>query len=94
VSAGVYSTWEEFSEQFKPVGNHIDTNASFGGHKFEPYGDERRFVHAQPPEHVWTIAEDCTGNLTWIRPGFYWINSVGHIVTEYPWREGQSKFLG
>jgi hypothetical protein len=88
-----YPTWDEFAAQFKPVRNHIDTNASYGGMMFETYGDERQFVHAQQPEKVWTVSEDYTGDLTWIIPGFYWINSVGHIVTEYPWKKGQTKFL-
>lgn len=89
-----YPTWEEFEAQFKPVTNHLDTNASCDGHMFQTYCEERCFVHAQPLEHVWTIAEDCTEDLRWIHPGFYWINSIGHIVTECPWKKGQSKFLG
>jgi hypothetical protein len=90
----IYPTWDEFEAQFRPVANHLDTNASYGGMMFETYGDERQFVHAQPPEYVWTIAEDYTGDLTWIRPGFFWINCLGHIVTKEPWKKGQAKFLG
>ena len=89
-----YPTWDEFEAQFRPVRNHIDANASFGGQMFETYGDERGFVHAQPPEHVWTIIEDDTGDLTWISPGFHWVNCLGYIVTKEPWQEGQTEFLG
>lgn len=89
-----YPTWDEFDAQFKPVTNHLDPNASYGGHMFQTYCDERKFAHAQSLEHVWTIAEDYSGDLTWIRPGFYWINSIGHFITAYPWRKGQAKFLG
>jgi hypothetical protein len=89
-----YPTWDEFEAQFKPVRNHIDTNASFGGHMFQTYGDERQFVHAQQPEKVWTVSEDYTGDLTWIIPGFHWINCLGYVITAYPWRGGQTEFLG
>lgn len=87
-----YPTWDEFEEQFEPVTNHIDTNASFGGQMFETYGEERKFVHAQPAENVWTIID--TGDLTLISPGFHLVNRMGYIVTTYPWQEGQTEFLG
>jgi hypothetical protein len=60
---------------------------------FETYGDEREFVHAQPPENVWTVCEAYTGDLTGISSGFHWINCLGYIITAYPWREGQTDFL-
>jgi hypothetical protein len=92
-SVDAYPTWEEFEAQFKPVTNHFDTNASFDGQMFETYGDELKFVHAQPPEHVWTIVEDGTGDLPWIIPDFYFVNRIGYIVTENPWQEDQADFL-
>jgi hypothetical protein len=73
--------------------NHLDTNASYGGHMFQTYCDERKFVHAQIREYVWTIAEDYNEDLTWIRAGFYWINSIGHFVTKEPWKKSQTNFL-
>lgn len=42
----MYPTWDEFEAQFRPVMNHLDTNASFGGQMFETYGEERGYVHA------------------------------------------------
>ena len=49
-----YLTVEEFEEKFKPIKNHLVTDASFSGAMFETYGPELDFVKAAKPECVWT----------------------------------------
>jgi len=86
-----YPTWDEFEAQFRPVANHLDTNASYDGMMFETYGDELIFVNARPPENVWTLID--TGDTSWIVPGFHLVNRMGYIVTLNPWQGGQDNFL-
>jgi hypothetical protein len=52
-------TEEEWFDTFKPIPNHIDSNASFQtedgiGYMFETYDDELRFVQSQEPNRIWT----------------------------------------
>ena len=73
-------TWEE---QFVPIHNHIDTNASWGGLMFETYGEEFDFVRTQPRNHVWTWVDGDGG--TYIISGLELINRIGYFVTKHPW---------
>lgn len=78
-------TWEQFEQQYFPMQNHIDTNASFGGYMFETYGaeyDHVMFVYNQKPECVWTVMAD-TGNVD-ITSGLHFVNRLGYIITEAP----------
>ncbi len=72
-----------FWQKFKPVKNHLDTNASFDGHMFETYGPELEHVQSKVPEGtVWTLL-DCDGQLV-ISSGFSFVNRMGYFITEKP----------
>ena len=49
--------FDEWCDTYKPIINHIDSNASFdngdGGIMFETYGDEVEFVKSQSPANIW-----------------------------------------
>jgi hypothetical protein len=75
--------FEEFVEKFKPITNHIDTNASFDGLMFETYGDEYEFVKQSHPNHIWMYGDgDDGGSYLWSGWGF--VNRLGYFITEVP----------
>jgi hypothetical protein len=47
--------FEEFEDKFKPIQNHLDSNAQMGGIMFDTSGEEFAFVQAQDPHNVWTV---------------------------------------
>jgi hypothetical protein len=67
---------------YRPKINHLTPNAEFGGRMFETTGGEADFLHSQPEENIWTIAnwerED------FLMPGFHLANRFGYFVTEVP----------
>jgi hypothetical protein len=76
-------TEDEWFETYKPIKNHIDTNASFDGYMFETYDEEVEFVKEQPDNHVWMYGDgDDGGGYIWSGWGF--INRIGYFVTEVP----------
>lgn len=76
-------TFEEWVERYKPITNHIDTNASFGGLMFETYGDEVEFVKQAGNGHIWMYGDgDDGGSYIWNGWGF--VNRIGYFVTEIP----------
>jgi len=85
-------TEEEWFEQFKPIPNHIDTNASFNdgnnGYMFETYGEELEFVKAQDPNRVWTYFDGDDGGV-YISDGYHVINRIGYFVTALPYDDKQ-----
>ena len=44
-----YFEWEE---KYKPIQNHIDTNASYSGAMFETFGEEVEYVRAYPDQNT------------------------------------------
>jgi hypothetical protein len=81
-------TEEEWFDTFKPIQNHIDSNASFQtedgiGYMFETYDDELAFVKSQDPNRIWTYCDgDDSG--TYIFQGMRIINRIGYFVTTVP----------
>ena len=76
-------TMEEWEATYKPITNHIDTNASFDGLMFETYGDEVDFVKSQSPENIWMYGDGDTGN-SYIWSGWGFVNRLGYFITEVP----------
>jgi hypothetical protein len=80
-------TEEEWFEQFKPIPNHIDPNASFNdgeqGYMFETYGDELKYVNSFDDNYIWTY---CDGDVdgTYIFQGMRIVNRIGYFVTSVP----------
>lgn len=80
-------TFEEWCEQYKPIVNHIDDNASFddgnGGIMFETYGDEVAFVKEQPEANIWMYGSGDDGG-TFVWNGWGFVNRLGYFITEVP----------
>jgi len=75
--------FEEWIETYKPISNHIDTNASFDGLMFETYGDEVEFVKSANPDCIWTYGDgDDGGSYVW--NGWHFVNRIGYFITEVP----------
>ena len=81
-------TFEDWEKTYKPIKNHIDTNASFqsegnDGIMFETYGDEVAFVKQQDPACIWTYGDgDDGGGYIW--NGWSFVNRIGYFITEVP----------
>ena len=81
---------EQFYEQFTPVENHIDDNASWNGAMFETFGEELEYVKmkAQKGNNVWTLIEG--DDDTWyISNGMRLVNRMGYFITREEW-EGET----
>ena len=76
-------TFDEWCEQYKPIKNHIDTNASFDGEMFETYGDEVEFVKSQSPANVWMYGDGDDG-AGYLWNGWGFVNRIGYFITEVP----------
>lgn len=79
-------SYEDWKQQYKPIPNHLNPNASYDGLLFETYGDESAFITAQPQNAVWTLL-DCDGKLV-LGNGCHVVNRMGYVVTEVPVPEG------
>jgi hypothetical protein len=77
---------DEWCNTYKPIQNHIDTNASFDGAMFETYGDEVEFVKAQEQNRIWTYGDGDDGE-SHIWSGWHFINRIGYFITEVPFPE-------
>jgi hypothetical protein len=75
-----YDLW---LETYKPILNHIDSNASFDGMMFETYGDEVEFVKSQSPDKIWMYGDGDDGG-SYIWNGWHIVNRIGYFVTEVP----------
>jgi hypothetical protein len=75
-----YDVW---LETYRPILNHIDTNASFDGMMFETYGDEVEFVKSQSPDKIWMYGDGDDGG-SYIWNGWHIVNRIGYFVTEVP----------
>lgn len=86
-------SFDEWCNAFKPIGNHLGDNASFGGWlegeeqgiMFETYGDE--LVHVlktaqDAPKTVWTYVDSESG--TSIIEGLHYVNRIGYFITQIP----------
>ncbi|OBQ45549.1 MAG: hypothetical protein AN484_00825 [Aphanizomenon flos-aquae WA102] len=85
-------TMEEWETTYKPIYNHIDSNASFqdesgNGIMFETYGDEYEFVKSQPPANIWMYGSGDDGG-TYIWNGWGFVNRLGYFITEVPCPDG------
>lgn len=81
----------EWVEKYRPIQNHIDTNAPFEGTMFETFGKEAEFVRCYPKYgKIWTLIE--TDGLQYIAAGYHHANRLGYFITEFPWVDGTEKF--
>lgn len=81
----------EWMEQYKPIQNHIDTNASYSGAMFETFGEEVEYIRAYPDQNkVWTLIESECGD--YIVAGYHHVNRLGYFITEIAWETGKEEF--
>lgn len=76
-------TYEEWNEEFVPMVNPFDTNASFDGTMFETYDKELGFVlgvNSCSPYKVWTYVDGDGG--TYIVDGYHLVNRIGYFITQ------------
>ena len=73
---------EDFANQFRPIKNPHNKNASWDGSMFETYGVELNFVKNQPATTIWTVLDNGS-----VISGFHYVDRVGYLVTENPWTE-------
>jgi hypothetical protein len=85
----------EWFEKFKPVANHIETNASFDGTLFETYGAEYDFV-AEMVEmdgsRVWTLVESDGDDMS-ILAGWHLVNRQGYFITEVGFSDAEKDLV-
>lgn len=80
--------YDEWLKTYKPIYNHIESNASFQdetgqGIMFETYGDEVAFVKQQDPACIWTYGDGDDGG-SYIWNGWHFVNRIGYFITEVP----------
>jgi hypothetical protein len=86
-------TFDEWLDTYKPITNHIDTNASFqdesgNGIMFETYGEEVEFVKQQDPNKIWMYGSGDDGG-TYIWSGWGFVNRLGYFITEVPFSDSE-----
>jgi hypothetical protein len=86
-------TFDEWLDIYKPIVNHIDTNASFQdengqGIMFETYGDEVEFVKSMNPNKIWMYGSGDDGG-TYIWSGWGFVNRLGYFITEVPFSDNE-----
>ena len=86
-------TFDEWLDTYKPITNHIDTNAYFQneegeGIMFETYGEEVDFVKQQDPNKIWMYGSGDDGG-TYIWSGWGFVNRLGYFITEVPFSDSE-----
>ena len=84
-------TMDEWIEEFEPIKNPNDENASWDGTLFETYGDDHHSVNTAidsggKARHIWTLL-DVDGELI-VSEGYHIVNRFGHFITEKPYEDG------
>lgn len=74
---------EEWEEQYTPMRNHMNPEASWNGTMFETYGDEVKFIYDFDSTHIWTYCDGDDGG-TYLVSGRHYVNRIGYFITEVP----------
>ncbi|MDO8416355.1 MAG: hypothetical protein Q7S87_09110 [Agitococcus sp.] len=77
--------YEDFLASFRPLQNHLDSNATADGFGFNTSGAEFNFVkevYAKNPLCVWTCIEG--EGTSWIASGLHHVNRLFYIITNKP----------
>jgi hypothetical protein len=81
-------------DEYKPVKNPLDKNASFDGCMLETYGAELEVVFEQLKKDgakIWTVLDGDGSGLV-VVAGFHFVNRLGYIITEIPWESDTIEF--
>jgi len=78
--------FDAWCDEYKPITNHIYTNASFDGLMFETYGEEYEFVKAQNENRIWMYGDGDDGG-TYIWSGWGFVNRIGYFISDKPFAD-------
>ncbi len=83
--------FEQWNSTYKPLVNHLDSNASFQdehgvGIMFETFGEELEFVRTQDKRNIWTLVDGDDDSVI-VCAGYWLTNRIGYFVTENPWQD-------
>lgn len=81
-------TLEEWDKTYKPITNHLDEHASFGGVMFETFGAELDFVRSHTDKFIWTYI-DGENDASYIVEGYHLVNRIGYFITEVSAPDGE-----
>jgi hypothetical protein len=73
-------SYEEWADQYRPIQNPYDNNASHDGRMFETNWLDHKFIKKHPNAVIWTLIDE--GDLMWIVSGCHYINRIGYFITE------------
>lgn len=89
-STPIKMSYEDFLNEFKPIKNYLDDNASGDGCGFETYGDELEAVKAawaKNPGKVWTVVD--AGGTSYISEGYRHVDRMFYFITNKPAEAGR-----
>ncbi len=69
-------SYEEWADQYRPIQNPYDNNASHDGGMFETNWLDHKFIKKYPNAVIWTLIDE--GNLMWIVSGCHYVNRIGY----------------
>lgn len=72
----------QWENQFKPIKNHLNNNASLDGMMYETFGDELDFVKSHKNKFIWTYCDD--GENGYLTSGYHLVNRLGYVICENP----------
>lgn len=75
-------SYDDWFDQFQPIKNMFDDNASFDGCMFETYDRELEHVKKADPANVWTLVEAEGG--IYLSNGFHYVNRIGYFISQFP----------
>jgi hypothetical protein len=79
----IIMTIEDWEDNYQPMTNHINPEASWNGALYETYGEELKFIQSLDHRHVWTYMDGDNGG-TYLVSGRHFVNRIGYIVTAEP----------
>lgn len=91
VRTPIKMSYDDFINEFKPIKNYLDDNASGDGCGFETYGAELEAVRAaleKNPRKVWTVVD--AGGTSYIQEGYHHVNRMFYFITNKPAEEGRT----
>jgi hypothetical protein len=76
--------FDDWADEFDPIDNHFDPDASYDGKMFETYGEQFEFVKEHADQlKVWTIIEG--DDDVWLTNGLHRVNRIGHLISALPY---------
>ena len=80
-------SWDEWVQEYKPVPNQKNPNASWDGFLHflhEMFGRASENIDSR---HIWTLLDSDDSDVLFVVNGCHFVNRVGYFRTEKPWPE-------